>query len=272
MFNTGLLYRRRSLHGEYGGQQQGGISTPSYQNFIFLFSSPRAKEFGYEDGWSEEGIYLYTGEGQRGDMAFTRGNSAIRDHQKEGKDLHLFEASSKKGFYRYVGQMFCIGFHEHQGKDIMGKQRSQIVFELIPIDRFIAEEMNTEIEKKLWQESLHDLRNRALSHSSSPTTSQRQVEIYNRSQAVKIYALKRANGTCEGCQKKAPFVKEDGRPYLEVHHLNRLSDGGPDHPESVIALCPNCHRQAHYSSDRELFNARLTRVVAKIEAKKKKVE
>ena len=80
MFITGLSYHRQSLHEKYGGQCQGGISTPSHQKFIFLFSSPRAEEFGYEDGWSDEGIYLYTGEGQRGDMTFSRGNIAIRDH------------------------------------------------------------------------------------------------------------------------------------------------------------------------------------------------
>ncbi|MBU6996887.1 MAG: HNH endonuclease [Theionarchaea archaeon] len=267
MFIVGTLYRRQSLHETFGGQKQGGISTPSNRSLVFLFSSPRAREFGYEDGWSEEeGVYLYTGEGQRGDMAFTRGNAAIRDHQDEGRDLHLFEASSKKGFYRYIGQMLCIGYHERQGKDITGKERSKIVFELISIDT-CTEEMNTEIEETLWQGSLQNLRNRALSFSFPLTVKQRQIEIYNRSQAVRIYALKRANGTCEGCGKKAPFLKEDGTPYLEVHHLNRLSDGGPDHPNSVIALCSNCHRQAHYSIDRTLFNARLKRIVADIEEK-----
>lgn len=268
MFIVGALYRRRSLHEKYGGQKQGGISTPSNQSLIFLFSSPRAKRFGYEDGWSEkEGVYLYTGEGQRGDMAFTRGNAALRDHQEEGRDLHLFEASSRKGFYRYIGQMLFIGYHERQGKDLTGKERSQIVFELVPIDTSISEEMNTEIQGNLWQESLKNLRNRALSSSSPSTVSQRRVEIYSRSQAVRIYALKRANGTCEGCGKEAPFLREDGTPYLEVHHLSRLSDGGPDHPDSVIALCPNCHRQAHYSHDRTLFNAKLKRIAADIEMK-----
>lgn len=268
MFVAGTSYRRRDLHEKYGGQEQGGISTPLHGNLVFLFSSPRAREFGYEDSWvEEEGVYLYTGEGQRGDMTFTRGNAAIRNHQEEGRDLHLFEASSRRGFYRYVGQMLYIGYHEEQGKDITGKERSQIVFELIPFDTSVAGEMSTEIQEKLWQESLQDLRNQALLRSFPSTTSQRQVELYNRSHAVKIYALKRASGTCEGCGKKAPFVKEDGRPYLEVHHLNRLSDGGPDHPKSVIALCPNCHRQAHYSYDRILFNAGLKKRTAEIEAR-----
>lgn len=126
--------------------------------------------------------------------------------------------------------------------------------------------MNTKNREELWQESLHDLRDHALSSASFPTMKERKTEIYRRSQAIKIYVLKRGNGICEGCGKVAPFTKEDGTPYLEVHHLSRLSDGGPDHPQLVIALCPNCHRQAHYSKDRELFNAQLTKKVFEIEA------
>jgi 5-methylcytosine-specific restriction protein A len=33
---------------------------------------------------------------------------------------------------------------------------------------------------------------------------------------------------------------------LEVHHKKQLSEGGEDTVENAIALCPNCHREAHY--------------------------
>ncbi|TDA69847.1 HNH endonuclease signature motif containing protein, partial [Halomonas marinisediminis] len=39
-------------------------------------------------------------------------------------------------------------------------------------------------------------------------------------------------------------------PFLEVHHLIRLKDGGPDTVENCAALCPNCHRKLHYSSEK----------------------
>ncbi|MGH8437576.1 MAG: HNH endonuclease [Pseudomonas sp.] len=32
----------------------------------------------------------------------------------------------------------------------------------------------------------------------------------------------------------------------EVHHKVRLADGGLDTVENAIAVCPNCHRQAHF--------------------------
>lgn len=83
-----------------------------------------------------------------------------------------------------------------------------------------------------------------------------------RSRDVVLYALARAAGLCECCNLEAPFVRGDGRPYLEVHHMNRLTDGGPDLPEAVAAICPNCHRQAHYGVDRAGLNDRLRADIA----------
>ena len=40
--------------------------------------------------------------------------------------------------------------------------------------------------------------------------------------------------------------KKDNTPYLEVHHIIRLADDGDDSVENAIALCPNCHREAHF--------------------------
>lgn len=55
MFVKGEVYRRRDLHALYGGQQQGGISTPSIHPIIFLFTSPLGEEYGYSDGWQKDG-------------------------------------------------------------------------------------------------------------------------------------------------------------------------------------------------------------------------
>ncbi|HUN98983.1 MAG TPA: HNH endonuclease signature motif containing protein [Bradyrhizobium sp.] len=56
-------------------------------------------------------------------------------------------------------------------------------------------------------------------------------------------------------------------PYLEPHHLRRLSDGGPDHPAQVIALCPNCHRRVHAGADGPKYNVALTAKMVTIEPK-----
>lgn len=71
--------------------------------------------------------------------------------------------------------------------------------------------------------------------------------VFKRNPDVVIEVLNRANGICEKCHNKAPFLrKSDRSPYLEVHHKIRLADGGNDTVENAIALCPNCHREAHF--------------------------
>lgn len=71
--------------------------------------------------------------------------------------------------------------------------------------------------------------------------------VYDRNPDVVAEALHRANGYCESCGQKAPFIRaSNGTPYLEAHHTEPLSEGGLDIIENVIALCPNCHREAHY--------------------------
>ncbi|EPK7359198.1 HNH endonuclease [Kluyvera ascorbata] len=69
---------------------------------------------------------------------------------------------------------------------------------------------------------------------------------FKRNPNVVAEVLNRANGKCQSCKRDAPFLKEDGTPFLEVHHIEWLSNGGEDSVGNAIALCPNCHRQAHY--------------------------
>lgn len=74
------------------------------------------------------------------------------------------------------------------------------------------------------------------------------TRVYKRSPCVVAEVLLRAEGKCQSCKRDAPFLKEDGSPFLEVHHIEWLSKGGEDSVENAIALCPNCHRQAHYGA------------------------
>ncbi len=70
---------------------------------------------------------------------------------------------------------------------------------------------------------------------------------FRRNADVIVTVLHRANGVCEKCGAKAPFIRRsDGSPYLEVHHPIPLSQGGEDTVENAAALCPNCHREAHH--------------------------
>lgn len=70
---------------------------------------------------------------------------------------------------------------------------------------------------------------------------------YKRNSDVVAEALYRANGHCESCNQPAPFLRsKDNSPYLEVHHITALADGGDDTLDNVLAICPNCHRRYHF--------------------------
>lgn len=71
--------------------------------------------------------------------------------------------------------------------------------------------------------------------------------IFIRSPYIVELAKRLAKGVCQDCVQPAPFVsKITNEPYLEVHHIRSLSEGGKDIIENVVALCPNCHRKRHY--------------------------
>ena len=139
--------------------------------------------------------------------------------------------------------------------------RRHLVFqvEVSPCQSDPADDKN---EQELWQQSLTTLRKKAVASSQTARTpTERKALVRQRSAAIKVYVLKRANGICEACGENAPFKTSAGRPYLESHHIRRLSDWGPDDPEWVIGVCPNCHRKAHHSKEKESFNKELTTVV-----------
>ena len=85
---------------------------------------------------------------------------------------------------------------------------------------------------------------------ASPDSTVGRVWRVKRDARVHAWVIQNAEGECEACAKPAPFKTEDGRGFLEVHHVQRLSDGGADTIWNAIAVCPNCHRELHFGKDR----------------------
>jgi predicted HNH restriction endonuclease len=96
-------------------------------------------------------------------------------------------------------------------------------------------------------------------HKTSTTT-----ETYSRDARIAAFVLNEAAGACEACGKPSPFYKDNGKPYLEVHHLRRLADGGSDTVENAIAVCPNCHRELHYGENRDALKVLVYSKVARL--------
>lgn len=271
-FIVGQIYnRKRDIHDRYAGQERGGIATPTSALHVFAFTSEAGAAFGYEDKFQPEGVFWYTGEGQVGDMQMIRGNAAIANHAQVGKSILLFE-STPKGEVRFLGDADYLGHHIEQRPDRNGALRNAIIFHLglkpsVPENTAQQNATPYSQSRKLTAKlTLSELRSIALESAAENASSEEKlINVRVRAEAVRRYALRRASGMCEGCQSAAPFKSKNG-PFLEVHHVFRLADGGPDHPGKVVALCPNCHRRAHYAVDAEAFNESLIQWLRQHEA------
>jgi len=101
----------------------------------------------------------------------------------------------------------------------------------------------------------------------SPAQARREVWQRTRSAVIAQYALCRSRGICEGCKHPAPFMRRNGQPYLEIHHICAIGAGGADHPLNVAAVCPNCHSRVTHGKDSDDYNAQIAQNVKSVEAK-----
>lgn len=131
-FEVGALYnRQKQIHGAFGGQQQGGISTPKEHPLVIAFTGEAGVSHGYHDFWDDDEVFHYFGEGQVGDMKYVAGNRAIGEHVKDGKTLVVFQMMGKGRPYRYRGRFMCQSSYVRPGTpDREGQPRSAIVFRL----------------------------------------------------------------------------------------------------------------------------------------------
>lgn len=263
-FEVGRTYnRRQDIHARFAGQQQGGIITPKEHNLVIVITGEEGGQHGYSDAMRPDGLFEYFGEGQIGDMLMVRGNNAVANHTENGKDLLLFR-KTKEGL-RFEGQYVVEGILERPAPDTEGNMRNAFVFELRPLEAVIEAVDKMPIEPATGD--LDAMRQRALAAvSDSPKPGKSKTgTVFERSKAVRDYVLARAKGKCEDCGEPAPFYTPSNAPFLEAHHIRRMSDGGPDDPRFMIGLCPNCHRRAHFGRDAKVRNEEMLNFVKLIE-------
>lgn len=97
-------------------------------------------------------MFTYTGEGQEGDMQFTRGNLALRDHINQGRRVFLFE-SGERSFVKFVCELEFFDFDYFETPDRLGQLRIGIKFffkrmgAYIPVSRDqLSHSLSTEYE------------------------------------------------------------------------------------------------------------------------------
>ena len=126
-FIIGNIYKRSSIHLQYGGNPQAGISPSSRYPYIFIFSGKAGHQHGYKDEWENQNIFSYTGEGQIDDMKFLRGNLALRDHIVNGKRVFLF-VEDIRSFVKFEAELTLEDIDFFEGPDRNGKERMAIKF------------------------------------------------------------------------------------------------------------------------------------------------
>jgi 5-methylcytosine-specific restriction endonuclease McrA len=99
----------------------------------------------------------------------------------------------------------------------------------------------------------------AVSSKASLASSPRRTRSengYTRNAKVRATVLKFAAGRCECC-REIGLLTESGEHYLETHHVVGVGERGPDAEANIVALCPLCHRKAHFSADKIGIEMRL---------------
>jgi 5-methylcytosine-specific restriction protein A len=257
------VYRRARLHERFGGNRFAGIVPSKLEPVVLLFHTKEPGQQFYRDGFDDDGIYWYSGEAATGDMSWKAANRAVRDHATNGKELYLFERVQRKnGLWQLSGLMQCIIHRWERRPDKIGKERNAIIFGLLPLESAVGNDAPSSVAGK----NVTDLRTEATRGPSGKVSIQTRIQnVYRRSEAVRLYALARSGGVCEACRYPAPFLSATGAPFLEVHHIDRLADRGPDRIDRVAAICPNCHRRCHYGEDAKEYNALLCKNIAQLE-------
>lgn len=126
---------------------RGIVALPS--DMVLYSDHKAASSSGYAfDGWNAgRELFYYTGEGGIGDQQFTGGNSAIRDHEAQGRALRLFVAvgnaeGSGARVHSYVGQFKVDANTPYVTKRAPGRDgvpRDVIVFRLRPVGHVVTE-------------------------------------------------------------------------------------------------------------------------------------
>ena len=80
---------------------------------------------------------------------------------------------------------------------------------------------------------------------------------------VNTWVVWNADSKCELCNSQS-FLDDSRWPYLELHHVKRLADGGSETIGNAVCLCPNCHRACHYAANRDELKDQLYKNISRL--------
>lgn len=265
----GSVISEDELYQRFKCQQRKGIRPCKEKRLLVLINKTYENE--YEDVWDGDILHyigMNAGADENGNQTLNDSSNnnaklyeACINYRKFWQQIFLF-VKDAENCCRYEGEV--IPYEEPYQKAVpsltTGIERIVWVFpvQLKPINRetnldfFVAEEL-----KVLELDSSAQLRQAMDASVSWIKGSQKQsasiitsrtmarTTVFSRDPHISAYVKTRANGICDLCGCRAPFIGKDGRPYLEEHHVIWLAQGGADSIDNAVALCPNCHRRMH---------------------------
>ena len=253
-FNHGLVIGDTLTHEKiadiFKNNKQKGVKYSKETNTLVIISNH--VESIYNDRWVN-GVFHYTGMGVEGNQKIERENKRIAKSKEEGIEVYLFEIFEPKNC-TFMGQIELASEpYQEEQIDINGNERLVWIFPFkslekqteLRIPKSTLSHLEIHNEKKAKRLSDNEIQIRAKKACEKVGTRQSTVTHYQRNIYLSEFAKRRANGYCELCEKQAPFINNDGIPFLETHHIVWLSKGGQDSIQNTVALCPNCHRKMH---------------------------
>lgn len=206
-----------------------------------------------DDKWIGK-TFHFTGRGLNGEQGLSfNQNKALCESNESGTRLFLFEVFSN-GAYTYAGEaILSDNPYLSRQTDSDKKARDVTVFPLVlkgnahpPLQKKELPATHEEIVRKKAQKlPLDELEFQARYAVKGGGRREVVSEVFDGDEIVSEYAKRRADGNCQLCNLPAPFRDRNGEPFLEIHHIIPLEEGGEDAVGNVAALCPNCHRKMH---------------------------
>ena len=261
----------------FGGQWVQGVTNFEAEKIVNVFFD---EDGPYPDEIDQEtGIVEYRGKGLTGEQKLTEGNKLLED-ARITKTAVRFWYKPSKGVWIFRNWVTVFDRDNIEEEDVSGNLAKRYLWYLVPVISDRKELWPIEITqapvRQIPKDELHLIKNSknllldyakiAKELEDKPTTmgplSISRVPQPKRRKRAKNIVIARALGKCENdkCTGMPPDVKKDGTPLFQVDHIVQLSDGGPDRPDNMIALCPNCHTAKTLGKNRNVMTSRLKKI------------
>ena len=261
----------------FGGQWVQGVTKFENEEIVNVFfdeDGPYADEIDHETGAVE-----YRGKGLTGEQKLTEGNLLL-ENARLNKSAIRFWYKPSKGNWVFKNWMAVVDRDNIEEEDVQGNLAKRFLWylepvvsadkELWPIELTQAPIRDISIDEVILVKNsrnlLADYARIAKELEDNPTTLAASLKPRTpqprRRKRAKDIVVARAEGKCENdqCTGMPPDVKKDGTPLFQVDHIIQLSDGGPDQPDNMIALCPNCHTAKTLGRNKTEMTTRLKKI------------